>query len=494
LSSSSAELREILLTFISGASQPALLDPGEEPLRLIPEHWEISEWNGRISFQVWDDRRNLVCRIAGVKEQRRGRLALFTERFPKTQGEIQIADLAGPQGLEIEKRATRTAFRERFRFMLAREFPEWKIDDLSSETDLEHSLSPAYIRAMVRRGATGVAALAVPPGAAEPAGVVAFALIWLDHLRRRERGLTIQRLMIFCPAESAREIAPRVAQLNPARVDRGVVAFDERDRVGTVDLSDAGNLESSLPPSRRPVSPNAEAPALPEMSEVDRVEQSDGTIAFRVRGLEFARWRPAGRGGRLTCGVGRRRACGVGTLMAMGREIARVRSADAEDRQHPLYTQCPEGWLESAVRTKPSALDASLLDAPIYGQVPIFAGCDHGIVDLLGIDHTGRLVVIEVKASMDLQLPFQAIDYWLRVRKHLAAGDFHRLGYFPGATVRMDAPRILLVAPALEFHSTSETLLSYLRPEIEITRVGLSAEWRSELKVMFRLSSAERPD
>jgi hypothetical protein len=79
------------------------------------------------------------------------------------------------------------------------------------------------------------------------------------------------------------------------------------------------------------------------------------------------------------------------------------------------------------------------------------------------------------------------------VRKHLAVGDFARLGYFPGVTVRMDAPRIVLVAPALEFHSTSEAVLSYLSPEIDIVRVGLAADWRRELRVMFRLRGAERP-
>jgi hypothetical protein len=103
-------------------------------------------------------------------------------------------------------------------------------------------------------------------------------------------------------------------------------------------------------------------------------------------------------------------------------------------------------------------------------------------------------VVIELKAAADLQLPFQAVDYWLRVRKHLAAGDFERLGYFPGITVRPDPPRILLVAPSLEFHSTSESILGYLVPEIEIVRVGLAADWRRELRVMFRLRGSERPD
>ena len=135
----------------------------------------------------------------------------------------------------------------------------------------------------------------------------------------------------------------------------------------------------------------------------------------------------------------------------------------------------------------PPRIDASLLPAPLYGQVPVFAGRDRGIIDLVGIDHTGRLVVIELKATEDLQLPFQAIDYWMRVRKHLLAGDFERQGYFPGQAIRRESPRILLVAPALEFHSTMETQLRALNPAIDIARIGLAADWRQNLRVMFRL-------
>jgi len=177
----------------------------------------------------------------------------------------------------------------------------------------------------------------------------------------------------------------------------------------------------------------------------------------------------------------------------MSREISRVRDSNTDDRQHPLYSLNPEGWLESQVRAHPETIDASLRPVPIYGQVPVFSGADRGVIDLLGIDHTGRLVVIELKATADLQLPFQALDYWLRVRKHLDAGDFERLGYFAGHVVSPEAPRILLVAPALEFHSTIETLLGGLKPEIEVTRVGLAADWRSGLRVMFRLWGNERP-
>lgn len=487
--SSSAELRGVVERFVATAGQPALLDPGEEPLRLISEQWTLSDWNGRVILQAWDDRRNLVCKIAGVKEQRRDRIALFTERFPKTQGELQIADLAAPEGHEIERRSSRVAFRERFRFMLAREFPGFRVEEVSCEANLEQSLSPSFVRAFLRMGSHGIAAIAAPPGAADVSGIVAFGIIWADYLRKRERPLSIGRLLLFCPAHAERETAHRIALIHPGVLECGLYVFDEKDRVGCVDLMDAGNVDSTLPPARRPAIPNADPPGFPEMDDVDRVERSDGSISFQVRGLEFARWSL----GKLSCGIARRKRCGMETVVSMAREVARIRAEPAEDRQHPLYTQVPEGWLESVVRANPAAIDASLLRAPIYGQVPIFGGRDRGIIDLLGVDHTGRLAVIELKASVDLQLPFQAIDYWLRVRKHLAAGDFARLGYFPGVTVRPEAPRILLVAPALEFHSTSEIILRHLHPEIEIERVGLASGWRSEVRIMFRLRGAERP-
>ena len=483
------ELCGVVERFVAGAGQPALLDPGEKPLRLVSEHWTVGEWNGRVVLQAWDERRNLACRITGIKQERRDRLALFTERFPKTQGEVQIADLAAPEGHELERRSARVAFRERFRFMLSREFPEWHVDEVSADANLEASLSPSYVRAFLRRGPNGIAVMAAPPGSPDYAGIVAFGLIWADYLRRREKKVQIPRLLLFCPAHCDREIALRAALIDPAALQCSLYVFDERDRTGPVDFADTGNIDSTLPPCRHAVAPNADPPAIPEIAGVDRVEQSDGSVSLRVRGLEFARW----SGGKLTCGIARRKRCTMDTVIAMAREVVRVRCEAAEDRQHPLYTQFPEGWLESVVRAQPGTIDASLLPAPIYGQVPIFGGRDRGVIDLLGVDHTGRLAVIELKASADLQLPFQATDYWLRVRKHLVAGDFGRLGYFPGITVRPDPPRILLVAPALEFHSTSEALLSYLSPEIEIARVGVAADWRRELRVMFRLRGSERP-
>jgi len=331
--------------------------------------------------------------------------------------------------------------------------------------------------------------MAAPPEAPACAGILAAGLIWLDYLRRREKACSMGRLLLYVPLGREREVAFRAACLDSARVACRLYAFDERDRAGAIDFADAGNIESTLPPCRHPASPNSQAQVFPDMPDVDRIEQTDGSVSLQVRGLEFAR----ASAGKITCGISRRKRSTIETVVAMSKEIGRVRDPGAEDRQHPLYSLNPEGWLESQVRAHPESIDASLRSVPIYGQVPVFSGSDRGVIDLLGIDHTGRLVVIEIKTTADLQLPFQALDYWLRVRKHLEAGDFERLGYFSGHVVSPEPPRILLVAPALEFHSTIETLLGALAPQIEVTRIGLAADWRSGLRVMFRLRGNERP-
>jgi hypothetical protein len=269
-----------------------------------------------------------------------------------------------------------------------------------------------------------------------------------------------------------------------------VHTYDERDRINAIDLQDCGNAESTLPTAFRPLAPNSDPDEIPAIAGVDRVQQPDGSVRLAVRGLEFAQW----SGGTLTCGIGRRRRSNLREVQSMAQEIARLRSAGADDLQHPLYTQYPEGWLESAVRADPQAIDATLQPRLLYAQVPVFSSPHRDVIDLLGVDCHGRLTVVELKVSPDVQLPFQALDYWMRVNRHLQAGDFERLGYFSGMTLRRDPPRILLVAPALAFHSTSETILSCLRPDIDVTRIGLAADWRRGLRVMFRLQGAERPD
>jgi len=269
------DLRAVVENFVAAATQPAMLDAGEEPLLLIADQWSVSEWNGRLVLQAWDERRNLVRKIVGLKEQRRDRICLITERFQKAQAELQIADLAAPNGRELGRRTSRIAFCETFHLMLAREWPEWQIVEISADANLEASLSTSYARAFLRRGSNGIAVMAAAPDSPGCAGIVAFGLIWLDYLRRREKARPIGPLLLYVPLGREVEVASRVACLDPMKAACQLFAFDERHRVGAVDLADAGNTESTLPPCRRPGAPNSQTQVFPEMPDVDRIEQAD---------------------------------------------------------------------------------------------------------------------------------------------------------------------------------------------------------------------------
>jgi hypothetical protein len=61
-------------------------------------------------------------------------------------------------------------------------------------------------------------------------------------------------------------------------------------------------------------------------------------------------------------------------------------------------------------------------------------------------------------------------------------GDLARYGYFPGLQLQPALPLVYLVAPALRFHPSTDTILRYLSPEMEIVRVGLAERWRRELR------------
>jgi hypothetical protein len=162
--------------------------------------------------------------------------------------------------------------------------------------------------------------------------------------------------------------------------------------------------------------------------------------------------------------------------------------------RHADVTAGPESQLGVIVQANLQTLDASLRPAPVYGQVPALAGGDRDLIDLLAVDQTGRLAVIELKASEDPHLPLQALDYWMRVRWHAERAEFEAAAYFPGIPLLRAVPRLLLVAPALQFHPSTETVLRFFAPAVPVERIGLGVEWQRRLHVAFRVAGASRPD
>jgi hypothetical protein len=346
-----------------------------------------------------------------------------------------------------------------------------------------------------RRGSEAYAVLGASPNeeAATIDGILTFGLIWLQHARDRARRYSVHGLRLFLPKGSSFTTAHRMAALAlPNEVE--LYEYEPRYwRVRRIARSDAGNLASWIVP-RREIEQNIAA-AMPLAERIRclapaairlGVVAGSQDVTLRFRGLEFARW----RSGVMWYGLGDHQSLLTPEkwprLETLVRELEAHRHPLALDTKHRLYRGQPERWLETMVAADPGRIDARLDPRHIYTQVPAFSSSERGMIDLLGVTRDGRLAVIELKASEDIQLVMQAVDYWLRVRFHHAQDDFRRFGYFPEVPLNAKPPLLYLVSPGFRFHSSNDIVLRYLSPEIEVSRVALAENWRKALHVVFR--------
>jgi hypothetical protein len=318
--------------------------------------------------------------------------------------------------------------------------------------------------------------------------------------------MLVEGLHLFVPRDSSGLIRERMANLNRGAAKWTLFEFDERqDAVVQMDCSDRGNVATRL------VHISNEAATLERFAEsTARITQvlpncevvvlSAAEIAFRWRGLEFARARMGAEAAtfrnkqEIVFGVGaeervledRNWPLFVELLTAL-----RNTRHPYGPRQHRLFRLHPERWLESLALTDISVVDEMLEPYSLYSQVPAFSAADRAMIDVLAATRGGRLAVVELKADEDIHLPLQGLDYWSRVEWHHARGEFSRFGYFPGRELSTDAPLLFLVAPALHVHPATDVLLRYLAPEIEWEFVGIDERWREGVKVVFRKRAAK---
>jgi hypothetical protein len=455
--------------------------------------WEVRGGTEKPLLHLWSENYNLTRRVLAITDHSDQRLALAVERFGRAK-----PDRLEFIRLEFERTMrdlSRVAFCDFLGHLLAEQFPDESLESLTASPDLEHSLSGNYVRALLRRGSSQIAVLAVPDS--ESADTVesslTFALLWLDHARNSHRRGNIVALRLILPKGAARHVAHRAAALTP---DLSFELYERdpvRETLEKIDPRRAGNQDTWLVPRRESqalldLSRSSLDPILalsPRAVTIHPVAQSR-EVLLRFRGLAFARWDD----GRVFFGCPDAREELTGSslpaLKNLLQELENYRYPLATETRHALYRAQPERWLEALVREDVTRVDAALDPRFVYSQVFAHAGGEHGILDLLTVARSGRLAILELKASEHIHLPLQAAGYWLRIRRHLEQRDFARYGYFPGIELQPAPPLVYLVAPALRFHPSTDTLLRYLVRELESTRVGLTESWRRGLRVVMR--------
>lgn len=488
---SAASLRAEVERFLASCRDPVLLEAGEAPFALGGgAGWACAERGSFLLLEAWDETRTLARRVTAADASRRGRLLLTVERFGGREGTVTLADRADPQAAPALLRGQRTELLELLRRWLARQYPGWRLREISAGMDLERSLSGACPRALLTLGRRRCAAIAADQEHAAEA--LTQALLWAAHLRMRD-GEDVRSVALFVPEGSDSAIALRLRWL---KVQAALFVWDSSGVESPADASNCGNLLRELPHWADPPADGACEAArwvheLKLEEGVEAVAAAPSEWSLRVNGLEFARY----RGGTLFYGVfERRRATRVGPVRDLARELARVRCADSPEPRHEWRRAMPEAWLESVLRQRLDLIDPLLLPQPVYSQAGAVEGTRRGIIDLLALRRDGRVTVIEIKAAADIELPLQALGYWSQVAHHAARGDFQRCGYFRGHFVDPRPPRLVLAAPALEFHPTTETLLGFFHPDVEVERVGLGVEWHQRPRVVLRVQGGARPE
>jgi hypothetical protein len=439
---------------------------------------------------------NLRARVLEATQDDFGAVGLQAE----FRGRMEIFEIRPALETLISRplEETRSDFQQTVENLIFRNFPKAQILKSAVSTDLEHSLSGKHVRLQFRAGNSGWVAIAAGPRENQAAidGILSNGLLWRGFLR--QRGLAGQdKLLLLAPWNKLLVLKSRLGWISGAGRDIQLMAMDsETETLTSVDLRDCGNLDTAL----TQVQTFSDGKSLDDDERARRVlglapEQITGSrsengnsVAFRIRGLEFAHLQRGCRP-RLTFGLGAPSV--IRTEADWGRLKDTVEQILAEQGTalrggNSRVAPRPERWLESLLLRDIRAIDARLDPRFVYPQVPAFLGGDRGMIDILSVTSEGRLVILELKVSEDIELPMQGLDYWLRVRWHHSRNEFQTRGYFPGVTLSPLPPLLFFVCPQFRYHSSFPLLTRQIDPVVPFIQVGINENWREGVRVVLR--------
>ncbi len=503
-----AALASALELFLTDNPRACVVEDGTVLFDMGASRWTIDAASGRCVLQLWNEERNLVRTVVGLTE-RRDALRLEVKRFGQAKPQILRLVPDRDQRTPTARDASRKKYVGVLRRVLQRTFPELRPGDLFAAADLEHSFGPAYVRGTLERGQTVWALVAINGEETRSAvdGLLTIAVLWLAQCRERADGRhVVEGVKIVAPAGMTETLRERLQWLHRATAKWELWELDElRESMEPLEAADSGNQQSHLTAafdgaaaverSRAAINRVLALLTTEDRARTEILPRSATEIGFRLHGLEFARVRHGvsatsfAREDRITFGAGASETplneeteAGLRELVA---RLFQSRHPGGSVRD-PLYRMQPERWLESVLRGDLAEVEPGLLTGPVYTQVPALARVDRCMLDLLAVTRDGRLAVLELKASEDLHMPMQGLDYWMRVRALHAAGEIARAGYFPGVALSPEPPILYFVATALRVHSTFDVMMKHISPEVEWRLLALDEKWRKKRGVIFR--------
>jgi hypothetical protein len=381
---------------------------------------------------------------------------------------------------------------------LALRYPVHRVVRATRRADLARTLSGSFLRVLFQHGGKNRMLIAADAASAEEMPLaLGQALLWLSILDEKRKLTPAPTLYFLAPSGTSAVLAHRCQLLRKNRLKSEIWEYcDQIPGSPEFRRAPAPPAPEENKDFRWPVlgpfrwSSRLERVLDLAPSLIRRYPRFQDYDSLRIWGLEFAQVTGSERD-RIFFGIGNQRTelkeDNFESLRSLVEEILFYRRPDTPDTRHPYYRLQAERWLEALVLEDIPHLFPEMAAESVYSQIPVYLGKDSGRVDILGADRNGTLVVIELKVAADPDLPIQALDYWGRVIQHNENGDFERRGYFSEVRLTRQRPRICLVAPVFSFHDTTELLLRYLEPDLEVWKISINEDWRCGIRIVRRI-------
>jgi len=471
--------REWLLIYSNGRS-----------FSLLSTEIDIETKPDRVIFGCPDENGFRYWRIVEFSPEEDGIHIEVIADFGKTREKLRLVSRAAARELGEAVELARLEKANQLARLIAENHPGTKIGRVS--LNKENGRTAHIIATIPVEGRK--AFIADVSGKMTPETMLALAMIWLGKLERRKKE-PIDEVRIVGEKKPARALQRLHALLKaPWRHQIRIIEISrKKDTPSLQTLAPLGISQLWREKGKKLVLPDALRASRTERRIIDLDPEKIDVIfsrqgeTLRFLGLPFARVRTLAGREKGWFGTGRDKQLlteeSWPQLLDLVNELDTYRRHDTPSKRHELYNMAPEAWLESLLRRNIAQLDANLVLSPIYNQFRTSADK----IDLLALRKDGRLVIIELKTSIDREMIFQAADYWRKIELQRRAGHLQEARLF-GEREILDKPALVyLAAPALSFHREFAFFASTLADEIEMYRFALHEDWRKKVKVLHQL-------
>ncbi len=380
--------------------------------------------------------------------------------------------------------------------LIGRRFKGWRVESILAGTDRMRHQSGAILRVLLGRGERHQLLLvAYPDSGPSPDRMLSSALLWWDAVRA---DLRPEGLLVCVPENWSQELVRSLPALAVP-----VQCFEyRRDWVdGVPVVAAATGLERVFPSSALASEVFSPCVLFPFLSNVpDVLFQLQKRFSSLDLTYRKGAWEASHLGFRMAWSEPGEHLCyfdpqrprvldaeTLADFCSYLEQVCRYRTFPPPNPRHFFYRYRQERWLESLVIRGHRLLNDRFSEV-IYSQVPSYLDGQRKVLDLLTVTDSGRLAVVELKTERNLDLIFQGLDYWERVRQHLYRQEFQKAGYFGGISLSAESPLLYLVCPLFEFHKTMPIIRRYLKPETSVQCVGLNTDWKKGLRVLRRFA------